>query len=325
MLSINPKNRPTISTILEKPFMRKKVAAYISDFIQNNNTSEDELFQCEILKEQAEKLGVFNYIAKELSIITDNDTNINSTSLNSISYLNKTKEEKRIIEEKIAELEKQKRILYSNLQVRIGRKAVNRGNNLHENSNSVEKKVKRSLHVDNLEYSKLRPNKRSMEKVKRPESNKRAYRKISNDSEDGSIGTSKDFGNEKNKKRKSLRPNSGAIHVIRSKLEDVTSIPDDLLLETIKEENDDIDVKIEKNKIIKLTQEITRMKEHLNVTQCKIDKIECNLMKKKNSFKANLENNSHDSNGNPESETKDEAVEDERSVQIKERIKFFRQ
>jgi len=38
MLSTNPKTRPSINRILRKPFIKKKVAQYIYDFIQNYKT-----------------------------------------------------------------------------------------------------------------------------------------------------------------------------------------------------------------------------------------------------------------------------------------------
>jgi len=93
MLSVNPKNRPTISTILEKPFIKKKVANYIYDFINSNKSNKPESKtniegggdilneQCEILKEQAEKLGVFNMIIKDINGITYSNVNSNAIGI----------------------------------------------------------------------------------------------------------------------------------------------------------------------------------------------------------------------------------------------------
>jgi len=78
MLNVNPNNRPTINGILEKPFIKKRVLAYMLDNFQNYKTDEKldisevliliELkVQIEILREQAEKLGIYNSMVKELS------------------------------------------------------------------------------------------------------------------------------------------------------------------------------------------------------------------------------------------------------------------
>lgn len=61
MLQIKPSNRPTIVDILNKSFVRKKVAIYINDCINGNAGQElgptdvDDMF-ADGLKEQAEKL-----------------------------------------------------------------------------------------------------------------------------------------------------------------------------------------------------------------------------------------------------------------------------
>ena len=56
MLQLNPNNRPTIASILEKKFIKPSVAKYISDFI--NNPDNDDI-QKDILREQADKFGIF--------------------------------------------------------------------------------------------------------------------------------------------------------------------------------------------------------------------------------------------------------------------------
>ncbi len=49
MLSVNPNNRPTINGILEKPFIKKRVLAYMLDNFQNYKTDE-RLDVSEVLK-----------------------------------------------------------------------------------------------------------------------------------------------------------------------------------------------------------------------------------------------------------------------------------
>lgn len=66
MLQIKPSNRPTIVDILNKSFMRKKVAQYINDSINGVGVSEllptdvDDMF-ADGLREQAEKLLIPGY------------------------------------------------------------------------------------------------------------------------------------------------------------------------------------------------------------------------------------------------------------------------
>ena len=60
MLNVKSINRPTIASILEKPFMKPVVGKYISDFIQNAKEYGADEEQITILKEQAEKFCIFN-------------------------------------------------------------------------------------------------------------------------------------------------------------------------------------------------------------------------------------------------------------------------
>ena len=152
MLSVNPKNRPTISFILERPFIKKRVASYIFDFIQNytiDPKTDIEDIHIEILKEQAEKLGIFNQLLlKEINPYDENSEKaikqINNSKeqnfMSYMSYLNKKQEEKKKIEEKIVELEKQKKQIYANIRGRDIRK------NTDKESSSVDKKN----HYENL-------------------------------------------------------------------------------------------------------------------------------------------------------------------------------
>ncbi len=146
MLSVNPKNRPTISFILERPFIKKRVASYIFDFIQSytiDPNSDKEDIHIEILKEQAEKLGVFNQLLlKEINPYDENSEKAikqfndskDHNFVSYMSYLNKKQEEKKKIEEKILELERQKKQIYANIRGRDIKK------NTEKDSSSIEKK-----------------------------------------------------------------------------------------------------------------------------------------------------------------------------------------
>ncbi len=271
MLSVNPKNRPTISSILEKPFIKKKVAGYIYDLIQSRSESKIEDFQCEILKEQAEKLGVYNIIIKELS--PDNIFEIKQTEQNDIENFNlsnyssliKNKKDKlKKIEEKIIELEKQKRILSKNNQGKLV---------YRKNDHSSVDKLK----------NKDTTRKNSTGKTSRKISHESAVN--INDSRDISII-------EKNiHKNKSIaRPISGLINSKisqkkeESKLEDsldeIIEVKNDLDIES-KLSNLDLENLSDKNKLLKITQEISKMKFLLEQTQNQVLQIEAKIKQDK--------------------------------------------
>ena len=60
MLNLNPRNRPTIASLIEKTFLKKYVGEYINDFISNYRRYEGNEEQIDILKEQAEKFQIFD-------------------------------------------------------------------------------------------------------------------------------------------------------------------------------------------------------------------------------------------------------------------------
>lgn len=75
MLNIKANKRPTINSILEKPFIKQKVSNYIIKTILSANiedpSSEIGISQISILKEQALKLGLLDYIEKVLYMKKD--------------------------------------------------------------------------------------------------------------------------------------------------------------------------------------------------------------------------------------------------------------
>ena len=60
MLNLNPRNRPTIASLIEKTFLKKYVGEYINDFISNYRRYEGNEEQIDILKEQADKFKIFD-------------------------------------------------------------------------------------------------------------------------------------------------------------------------------------------------------------------------------------------------------------------------
>jgi serine/threonine protein kinase len=282
MLSVNPKNRPTIATILEKPFIKKKVAAYIYDFVQtykNEQNLEFEECQVDILKDQAEKLGIFNSMVKDINDFEGEYDKLQGGNSNKyINYLKKKKEEKRKLEDKINELEQQKKQIYSNLKQKVQGKHVDKGkfskNKPISRFDMAGKKKNLNNDSDHNDNSKL--------KLKRPESAiKKSTRKYSDgnnkdhnksDSLDHSEVKKANQRNISDQKIKLSRPTSGF-----ARDNNLKAIVDDSLeevLETIREEKTDTDLIVEKNRVIELTQEITKMRDYLEKTQNKIEKIE---------------------------------------------------
>jgi hypothetical protein len=304
MLSVNPKSRPTIATILEKPFIKKRVTAYIYDFIQLARVEcyEPDEIQIEILKEQAVKLGVFNSIIKEISLIDDNLLIKNKYGV----YLKKKQDEKKKLEEKIQDLEKQKKLIFSNLK-----------NKVERNNNSVEKNRIPSVEKNAL---KLKNRKSDYEsKHKRPISSKRNSRKASYEDEylEYEYLEQKIFipenKNENIFEKKEVRPSSG-IYLEKKNLIKNQSYDDNIDI------NNETLI-LEKNKILMLTQEIFKIKEHLEKTQNKIEKVE-KILEKEGSQEIELD--SDISEEEILEQPKIYIEEDDGSNKIIEKIKFLR-
>lgn len=69
MLSVKSQNRPNISQIFEKDFIRNHICDYLKDTINSNDISEEEI---KILKDQAFKLGLLDYLTKLLETENEN-------------------------------------------------------------------------------------------------------------------------------------------------------------------------------------------------------------------------------------------------------------
>ena len=103
MLNVKPINRPTIPKLLKCNFIRPKAANYIKDFIKNYKIYDGNEEQVAILKEQAEKYGIFkSKLNKEINIssvekdlkVKKNKYNINNIRKDFSNPISPEKEEK---------------------------------------------------------------------------------------------------------------------------------------------------------------------------------------------------------------------------------------
>jgi hypothetical protein len=214
MLSVNPKNRPSISFILERPFIKKRVASYIFDFIESytiDPISDKEDHHIEILKEQAEKLGILNQLLlKEVNPYEDNNNNEKAIKqynesnkdkdqpfVSCNSYLDKSNEQKKKIEEKILELEKQKKQIYANI----------RGRDIKKNS-EIESSTEKKNYYEKLKLiSSSVERKKAIGKIDR-EKNKRVQKQDIINESDEFIKISSNIGIKDSFVGKSKRPDS---------------------------------------------------------------------------------------------------------------------
>jgi serine/threonine protein kinase len=121
MLSVNGKNRPTIASILEKPFMKPVVGNYISNFVENWKEWGGEEEQVGILREQAEKFCIFEInrineiFGEKYTIKNDNKDQEALKDINENEKKNLI-ERRKEIENKLKELENKKKIILENRQ-----------------------------------------------------------------------------------------------------------------------------------------------------------------------------------------------------------------
>ena len=105
MLSVKPKDRPTIPQILKNNFLRPKVANYISDFKKNYKLYDGNEEQVLILGGQAEEFIIFKskinaqvrdgYIEKDKRMKKKNNYKLNNMRRDSSNPISPEKEEKR--------------------------------------------------------------------------------------------------------------------------------------------------------------------------------------------------------------------------------------
>ena len=158
MLSVNGKNRPTIASILEKPFMKPIVGQYICNFVENWKEWGGEEEQVGILREQAEKFCIFD-VSRINEIFGDKYINKNENNdqeaLKDINENEKKNlmEHRKEIENKLKELENKKKLILENRKkernnIKKNLNTINHKNNsltkdkdLKIRYNSLEKKI----------------------------------------------------------------------------------------------------------------------------------------------------------------------------------------
>ena len=135
MLNVKPINRPTIPKLLKSNFIRPKAATYIKDFIKNYKQYDGNEEQVLILKEQADKYGIFkaklNKEIKETS--QEKEIKIKKNNLKKDFYyqINQEKEEK---VKKYSLDKKKKKNLYEEKEYN------NYNNNIfYKNNNNIKK------------------------------------------------------------------------------------------------------------------------------------------------------------------------------------------
>ena len=156
MLSVNGKNRPTIASILEKPFMKPVVGKYICDFVENWKEWGGEEEQVGILREQAEKFCIFD-VGKINEIFGDKYINKNENKDQEIlKDINENEkkilmEHRKEIENKLKELENKKKLILENRQKERNNIRKNINNINHKNNNSLNKDKDLKIRYNSLE------------------------------------------------------------------------------------------------------------------------------------------------------------------------------
>ena len=160
MLSLNSKNRPTVAWILERPYMKPKVANYIQDFIQHYKEYDGDEEQVNILKEQAEKFGIFNEkLLKEIDNDYENKTMVkDQEDLRNINENEKKilLEQKRNSEKRIKELEKQKKVLLEEMSIKgQNRKQHFKNGGNVKNIHNINKSISGSKEKNKTKYGSV--------------------------------------------------------------------------------------------------------------------------------------------------------------------------
>ena len=151
MLSVKPINRPTIPKLLKSNYIRPKAASYIKDYIKNYKLYDGNEEQILILKEQAEKYGIFKTKIyreiKEGSLEKELKLKKNNYKINKIrkDFSNPISPEKE---------EKQKKFS-------LDKKKFNNNNNKIFNDKEKENKKIRNKNINTNISNKNKYNKRS--------------------------------------------------------------------------------------------------------------------------------------------------------------------
>ena len=286
MLSVNGKNRPTIASILEKPFMKPIVGKYISDFVENWKEWGGEEEQVGILREQAEKFCIFeinriNEIFGDKYIIK-NDTK-DQEALKDINENEKKNliERRKEIENKLKELENKKKVILENRQrdrnnakKNISTKIINHNNyksgslnkdkenNLKIRYNSLEKKI--PININNPKQINNNNNninmniKKSFNKKNLSRHHQNSDIKLSglNIFQDNKEMIPNNNNNSSNSKKKGGRP-------LTSNKKDMRTEPNGSVGKELKE-RDEKKIKFDERKqLTKIIQEINKLKKEI--------------------------------------------------------------
>ena len=287
MLSVNGKNRPTIASILEKPFMKPIVGKYISDFVENWKEWGGEEEQVGILRDQAEKFCIFeinriNEIFGEKYIIK-NDTK-DQEALKDINENEKKNliERRKEIENKLKELENKKKVILENRQrdrnnakKNISTKIINHNNyksgslnkdkenNLKIRYNSLEKKI--PININNPKQTNNNNNNNINMNIKKSFNKKNLSRHHQNSDfklsglnifQDNKEMIPNNNNNSSNSKKKGSRP-------LTSNKKDMRTEPNGSVGKEMKE-RDEKKIKFDERKqLTKIIQEINKLKKEI--------------------------------------------------------------
>ena len=287
MLSVNGKNRPTIASILEKPFMKPIVGKYISDFVENWKEWGGEEEQVGILRDQAEKFCIFeinriNEIFGDKYIIK-NDTK-DQEALKDINENEKKNliERRKEIENKLKELENKKKVILENRQrdrnnakKNISTKIINHNNyksgslnkdkenNLKIRYNSLEKKI--PININNPKQTNNNNNNNINMNIKKSFNKKNLSRHHQNSDfklsglnifQDNKEMIPNNNNNSSNSKKKGSRP-------LTSNKKDMRTEPNGSVGKEMKE-RDEKKIKIDERKqLTKIIQEINKLKKEI--------------------------------------------------------------
>ena len=287
MLSVNGKNRPTIASILEKPFMKPIVGKYISDFVENWKEWGGEEEQVGILRDQAEKFCIFeinriNEIFGDKYIIK-NDTK-DQEALKDINENEKKNliERRKEIENKLKVLENKKKVILENRQrdrnnakKNISTKIINHNNyksgslnkdkenNIKIRYNSLEKKI--PININNPKQTNNNNNNNINMNIKKSFNKKNLSRHHQNSDfklsglnifQDNKEMIPNNNNNSSNSKKKGSRP-------LTSNKKDMRTEPNGSVGKEMKE-RDEKKIKFDERKqLTKIIQEINKLKKEI--------------------------------------------------------------
>ena len=294
MLSVNGKNRPTIASILEKPFMKPIVGNYISDFVSHWKEWGGEEKQVSILREQAEKFCIFeinriNEIFGDKYIVKND--NKDQEALKDINENEKKNliERRKEIENKLKELENKKKLILENRQrernnakknmvAKINYTNNHKGGSLNKEKekekdnikvryNSLEKKIPtninntKQVNNNNMNIKKFF-NKKNLSKHHQNSDYKLSGLNIFQDNKD----MNQNNNNSSNSKKKGGRP-------LTSNKKDMRTEPNGSVNKEIKEREEKRIKFDERKQLTKIIQEINKLKKEIE----QIDKREVSL------------------------------------------------